>query len=311
MTKPLRHTKSGTKEVQRLLCHHIDQALKALQGNQPLSDAAVHGVRKQLKKGRADLRLLRKALGSQTYAYENTALRDAARPLTAVRDARTFMDTLDTLVEHSDVQAHALDLDRVRQALRDEYCEVRQRVLDEGNTLELLEASVQAARRRAKRWPIGRRGWSVLGAGLKRVYRNGRDAFAVAQNDPSQEHLHEWRKQVKYLWHQLQVLQPIQLGQLTALADQAHTLANALGDDHDLAILSHKFLEEPDRFPDRATMHTLADLIARRRALLQEQAMTLSHHLYEEKPRIFVDRLREYWRAWHGKAAKATPSGSS
>ena len=49
MAKPLRHTKSGTKEVQRLLCHHIDQALKALQGNQPLSDAAVHGARKQLK----------------------------------------------------------------------------------------------------------------------------------------------------------------------------------------------------------------------------------------------------------------------
>src|SRR4029453_14283857 len=107
----LRHTKSGTKEVQRLLCHHIDQALKALQGNQPLSDAAVHGARKQLKKGRADLRLLRKALGSQTYAYENTALRDVARPLTAMRDARTVMDTVERLVEHSDIQTRALDLD--------------------------------------------------------------------------------------------------------------------------------------------------------------------------------------------------------
>jgi CHAD domain-containing protein len=310
MTKPLRHTKSGTKEVQRLLYHHIDRALKALQGNQPLSAAAVHGARKQLKRGRADLRLLRKALGSQTYAYENTALRDVARPLTAVRDARALMDTLDTLVEHSGVQARALDLDRVRLALRDEYCEVRQRVLDEGNTVEILEASLRAARTRAKRWPIGRRGWAVLGAGLKCVYRNGRDAFTAAQDDPSQERLHEWRKQVKYLWHQLQVLQPIQLGQLTALADQAHTLANALGDDHDLAILSHKFLEEPDRFPDRATMHTLSDLIARRRALLQEQAMTLGHRLYEEKPRIFVGRLREYWRAWHGKASKATPLGN-
>ena len=305
MAKPLRHTKSGTKEVQRLLCHHIDQALKALQGNQPLSDAAVHGARKQLKRGRADLRLLRKALGSQTYAYENTALRDVARPLTTVRDARALMDTLDTLVEHSGVQARALDLDRVRLALRDEYCEVRQHVLTEGNTIESLEASLQAARTRAKRWPLGRRGWSVLGTGLKRIYRNGREAFAVAQNDPSQEHLHEWRKQVKYLWHQLQVLQPIQPGQLTALADQAHTLANALGDDHDLAILAHKFLEGSDKFPDHATMHTLADLIAHRRALLQEEAMALGHRLYEEKPRKFVGCLREYWRAWHGKASKA------
>ena len=198
----------------------------------------------------------------------------------------------------------------MRLALRDEYCEVRQHVLNEGNTLESLEASLQAARARAQRWPMGRRGWSVLGAGVKRVYRNGREAFAVAQEDPSQEHLHEWRKQVKYLWHQLQVLQPIQVGQLRALADQAHTLANALGDDHDLAILAQKFLEEPDKFPDRATIQTLADLMARRRALLQEQAMTLGHRLYEEKPRLFVGRLREYWRAWHGKAAKATASGS-
>jgi len=305
MAKPLRHTKSGTKEVQRLLCHHLDQALKALQESQPLSDAAVHSARKQLKKGRADLRLLRKALGSQAYAYENAALRDVARPLTAVRDARALMDTLDTLMEHSEVQAHALDLDRVRLALRDEYCEVRQHVLTEGNTIESLEASLQAARARAKRWPLGRRGWSVLGTGLKRIYRNGREAFAVAQDDPSQEHLHEWRKQAKYLWHQLQVLQPIQPGQLTALADQAHTLANALGDDHDLAILAHKFLEASDKFPDRATMHTLADLIVHRRALLQEEAMALGHRLYEEKPRKFVGRLREYWRAWHGKASKA------
>jgi len=104
----------------------------------------VHGARKQLKKGRADLRLLRKALGSQTYAYENTALRDVARPLTTVRDARALMDTLDTLVEHSGVQARALDLDRVRLALRDEYCEVRQRVLVEGNTLDSHSAPFSA-----------------------------------------------------------------------------------------------------------------------------------------------------------------------
>ena len=107
MAKPLRHTKAGTTEVQRLLCHHIDQARKALRGHQPLSDAAVHGARKQLKKGRADLRLLRKALVPQTYHYENTTLRDVARPLTTVRDARVLMDTLERLVEHGGAQAQA------------------------------------------------------------------------------------------------------------------------------------------------------------------------------------------------------------
>jgi CHAD domain-containing protein len=303
MAKLLRHTKAGTTEVQRLLCHHLDQALQTLQGDQPLADAAVHRVRKQLKKGRADLRLLREALGSQRYAYENTVLRDVARPLTAVRDARTFLDTLEKLAEHSGIQTQPLNLDRVRQALREEYGEVRQRVLDEGNTLALLEASLRAARARAQRWPLGGRGWAVLGAGVKRVYRNGRAAFAITQEEPSQEHFHEWRKQVKYLWHQLQVLQPIQLGQLTALADQAHTLADALGDDHDLALLAQKFQAASDRFPERATMATLGDLIARRRTLLQAQTLTLGHQLYDAKPRLFVDRLRASWRAWHDAAA--------
>jgi CHAD domain-containing protein len=64
--------------------------------------------------------LLRTALGSQTYAYENTALRDAARPLTTVRDARVLLDTLDTLVASSGAEAHALDLDPVRLALQEE-----------------------------------------------------------------------------------------------------------------------------------------------------------------------------------------------
>jgi CHAD domain-containing protein len=303
MTTPLRPMKSGTTEVQRLLRHHTGRALKALQGEQPLPDAAVHDARKQLKKARADLRLLRTALGSQRYAYENTALRDVARPLTTVRDARVLLDTLDTLVAHSGAEAQALDLDPVRLELREEYCAVRHSVLEEGQTLGLLEASLRAARARAKRWPLGGRGWSVLGVGLKRVYRQGRKAFAVAQEEPSPDHLHAWRKQAKYLWHQLQVLQPIQLGHLTALAEQAHTLANALGDDHDLAVLSQKFLAEPDRFPDAATMQTLAAIMTHRRTLLQEQAMTLGHCLYADPPRLFVGRLQEYWRAWRGKAS--------
>ena len=138
---------------------------------------------------------------------------------------------------------------------------------------------------------------------MKRVYRQGRAAFEIAQYEPSPDHLHAWRKQVKYLWHQLQVLQPIHPGQLTALVDQAHTLAQQLGEDHDLAVLAHTFLAHPDRFPAHATMQTLAVLMTRRRMCLQEEAMTLGHCLYADPPRLFVERLRAYWRASRGKAA--------
>jgi CHAD domain-containing protein len=301
MAKQLRNTESGTRGIRRILRQQTAQALEALHRDQQLSDEVVHEVRKQLKKVRAALRLLRKALGSRTYDRENTVFRNAARPFTEVRDARVLIDTLDTLAEHCGEQANALDLDQLRRALREHYQGVRQRVLQEDN-LGPVQAALQAARARAKRWPIGRRGWSVLGAGLKRVYRSGRDAFATAQHEPSEENLHEWRKQVKYLWHQLQMLQPLQPTWIKVLADQAHTLADYLGDDHDLAVLHRKLLEEPDTFPDRALVDALAVLIDRRRAALQEQAEVLGRCLYAEHPNMFVDRFQGYWHSWRGKS---------
>jgi CHAD domain-containing protein len=44
-----------------------------------LSGEAVHSARKELKKARATLRLLRDALSDAVYKRENAALRDAAR----------------------------------------------------------------------------------------------------------------------------------------------------------------------------------------------------------------------------------------
>src|SRR5262245_46873675 len=237
MAKQLRPQEAGTQGVRRLLRKEVGKALEALGGGGgSLSDTAVHDARKRMKKARALLRLLRPALGESTYRKENAALRDAARPLTEVRDAKVLVDTLDQLAESFAGQVDLKTLRQVRRGLRDHQREVRRRVLGEGDALGPVREALAAARRRAKRWPVGRRGWSVLGAGLRKVYRQGRDAGAAAQADPSVEHLHEWRKQAKCLWHQLQVLHPLWPAAMDERADQAHALADSLAAG-DLAIL--------------------------------------------------------------------------
>src|SRR5205814_6211686 len=100
MSEQLRDTESGAKGVRRILKKQTGKAVKALEeGGRPLSDEAVHTARKQMKKVRASLRLLREALGSRTYGRENACVRDAARPLTEVRDAGVLVDTLDKLAD--------------------------------------------------------------------------------------------------------------------------------------------------------------------------------------------------------------------
>jgi CHAD domain-containing protein len=298
MAEQLRETEAGTRGVRRILDRQIEASLEALErGDQPLGDEAVHDARKRIKKARASLRLLRNALGDRIYDDENAALRDAGRPLTEVRDARVLVDTFDKLTQGLDDQVDESALEGLRQALSDRYQKVRRQALEEGDLTPVREA-LEATQERARHWPVGRRGWSVVGDGLRRIYQRGRDAFARVREDTSVEALHEWRKQVKYLWHQFQVLRPLWPAVVEGLADQAHDLARLLGDDHDLAVLRQTLLDEAGRFAHQAALGPMVAVIDERRADLQAQALALGRRLYEEKPRALAARFKGYWRAW-------------
>jgi CHAD domain-containing protein len=285
----------------------LDRALAALAAaEQPLTDETVHDARKLLKRVRAGLRLLRPRLEPGIYKRENACFRDAAQPLTELRDATMFVDTLDKLTASFAGQVDPEVLSELRQEFADHQDEVRRRVL-EGGTLGPARESLKEARERMGRWRVGRRGWSVLGAGLKRVYRSGRDAFVAAQEDASVANLHEWRKQAKYLRHQLEVLQPLRPARIKKLVRQAQTLGDLLGDDHDLAILCARLGEEPGLFvADRPAVNELVTLVGRRRSDLQAQAFAVGRLLYADRPQAFGRYLRRYWHAWRAAAgAKA------
>jgi CHAD domain-containing protein len=301
MAIALRRSESGTQGVRRILRERIAKALEALDSTK-LSDEAVHSARKELKKTRATLRLLRDALGDAVYRRENAALRDAARPLSEVRDAKVLLDTLDMIVERYGASASALQLAGLRRALRWEYVATRRRILQRPAALQPQRDALRRIYERSARWPVGHHGWSVVGAGLKRVYREGRKVFATSRADPSPETLHEWRKQVKYLWHQLQVLKPLRSGAIGKRADEAHKLADYLGDHHDLSVLRTKVTHRGDDvFRDVEWRGALLTLIDRYRARLQDKAFVLGRRLYEKKPRVLAARFRQYWRDWHRK----------
>src|ERR1700726_1023521 len=87
----------GTHRARRITRDRIKSAVETLERKN--DDASVHAARNALKKARATLRLLRDALGKDTYQTENAALRDAARPLSEVGDGRVLRDALSSLVK--------------------------------------------------------------------------------------------------------------------------------------------------------------------------------------------------------------------
>jgi CHAD domain-containing protein len=294
-----RASEAVAKGVKRLVRRETRKALDKLTGEDLVSPVeAVHDARKRFKKVRALLRLVRDALGSKVYRRENAAYRDAGRPLTEVRDAVALVETVDDLAEHFADEVPLEPFLHLREALLARQREVQRRVLEEQDTLAQVADAVGKARKRVRDWEIEPDDWSALEGGLRRMYGRGAEAFAAARAEPADEVLHEWRKRVKDLWHQLQLLQPVRPRVMDRLADQAHALADDLGDDHNLAVLRGLFRDEREWFDDPAAVEAVLPLLERRRADLQRSAFERGEQVYREPAEAFAERVGGYWQAW-------------
>ena len=124
-------------------------------------------------------------------------------------------------------------------------------------------------------------------------------AMKQARRTPTPECLHEWRKQAKYLWHQLQLLEPMSPGPIGALADQTKKLSDYLGDDHDLAVLRAKITTHANQFPGPTGPRALLALIDRCQDRLRARAFFVGRRIYDDPPAAFTARFERYWRRWN------------
>jgi CHAD domain-containing protein len=285
--------KAAAHEARSALCEQIDEACRCLSRGQP-SDADIHDARKALKRSRATLRLVRDALAERVYRAENGTLRDAARPLSAVRDARVLIESLDDLVTRQSLEPR--ESIPFREALRHERRDLRHKLAREDHAFRRTRAMLRAARDRAAGAKLDSCGWSDLGAGLQRVYAHGRTSLRSARASCTPECLHEWRKQSKYLLHQLQLLEPIAPNAIDKIAQRAHRLSDRLGDDHDLSVLRQKALAHNSTFRSRGELDALLDAIEHRQSRLRKKALKIGAKLYDEKPARFRKRFDRYWK---------------
>src|SRR5262249_11482283 len=95
--------------VAKHLRKHVEGALEHLVKAR-VSDEDVHRARRSLKKARAALRLMRPGITDAQYRGLNATLRDAARPLSQVRDSKVLLDTLRGLEHRYGEAAHSLKL---------------------------------------------------------------------------------------------------------------------------------------------------------------------------------------------------------
>jgi CHAD domain-containing protein len=304
MSFQLRSEEPLRKSLRRIVRKQMDAVVEELTAApKGTRDEVVHEVRKSLKKIRAVLRLVRPVMGEKYYRRENACFRDAARPLTEVRDARILIETLDKLVEHFQEHIAGRSFADVRKALQDNLRAVRKRVLDEHDTFVVVAETVSQAQERVKGWTDVPNKRSSVGEGLHETCRQARAAFRDAAADPSVAKLHEWRKQIKYLRYQFEVLRPLWPERMEELAGEADRTGDLLGDDHDLAVLRQMLTRDPGPVPDEGEREVLVAFIDRRRAELEKEVLLLGERFFQDSPRELTRRLKGYWKTWRGPAS--------
>lgn len=281
-----------TRNVRR----QLEKALKYLGPKQNQSERvseneAVFEVRKCFKRIRAALRLVREELGDDLYHQENWCFRDAARPLTEIRDAHVLVEAADKLRQQVPAAMEPAVFAKIHGALIKNQREVTHRVLERDKAFVKVADVATRALARLPDWRLQRDGWAALEPGLRHVYRTGHRALALAIENASMENLHELRKQAKYLWHQLQLLEVSLSGSDKELVDQTHKLSTFLGEDHDLAVLRQTLASDPLAFGGHRVLKEVFLVIDRRRQELEAQALALARQIYKDPPKVFATRI--------------------
>ncbi|HEY4233777.1 MAG TPA: CHAD domain-containing protein [Lacipirellulaceae bacterium] len=298
MSFALRDDESVRKGVKRTVRKEFKDALDLLTYSENESvDERVHSVRKSFKRVRAIVRLVRYSLEDSEYRFENEIFRDASRPHSEIRDAKIWLETLDKLRKSSDGHPK-LAFRTASRFLVEQQKQLRKKVLKDQHGLERTSDVLKAAIQRVNDWDGISNKWQELALGIGQVYRQGRKAAKQVKLDPSVANLHEWRKQIKYLRHQLELLTPIEPTIVGTLAGHAESVGDLLGEDHDLAVLREKLSAEVAGERIARHMTVLGPLIDDERQSIQVEAIPKGKMLFRDNPKKFVNRLKNFWREW-------------
>jgi CHAD domain-containing protein len=283
---------SVRKAVRRLCCERLEDALEPL--NNGNHAEAVHNVRKEIKKLRAILRLVRAEIGKSVYNKHTDSLRNAADRLTALRDADVTLIAFDNVVRHFKRKLAPQPFPKIRVALK------KNRRVEEGRLYKNGSvASVRGILCREKDEMDGLKmkssGWRAIAPGLKKIYSRGREAFEAAGQEPTPENFHEWRKRVKDLNHQLSLICPARPRKFHTRTSKLDKLGALLGDDHDLFMLGQFVAKKFGRTPGA---RFIQDLITARQNELRSEALKLGARFYPSKPGRFCRGIGRDWKKW-------------
>lgn len=308
---PLPEFRLGAEEplpvgLKRLTMTEMSRAVSGYFEGEETFSYAVHESRKSTKRVRAVLRLIRFEIGEQIFRYEDHWMRDTARMVAPLREAYALVETFDVLDR---IFGHLLVdgvLDEVRDRLTVRRDRLEARVMEDPELVSKVVANFEKAFGRYSNWPTDPTSRNVYGTGVRdefaaiapgfhKTYEEGRAQMVGAYSAFTTHRFHEWRKTVKYLRHQMELMTPLWPEVVVGMAITFERIGELLGQDHDLALLLATLDDDAKICADPVRRSLIRALANQRRSDLQTAARVLGRRVFAEEPQSLTGRLDVYW----------------
>jgi len=288
-----------TKDFRDAACSELQQAITTIEQQPEGMDEAIHDFRKSLKKVRSLYRLVSRRV-PDFQKHENTRLRDAARSLSAIRDAAALIGTVEYLKRRARSAEEAEALGRIvsiLEARRDWMAEaesgVGQKLLEAVDTLKDAIAALDAVSFSRSRKKVTR----LIGKGWRRTARRARAAIAKCHDEASADAFHDLRKRTQDYRAYHGLLTPLWPAAMKARRAEAKKLVDILGHVHDLAVLSELVEAEPQLFTRDDDLSHLLHSITYCQQEDRREALIIAEEFFPDEPNEEAKRIKLLWRA--------------
>lgn len=279
--------------ARRVICGQVEAARQLLTGEEIDRKKVVHETRKCFKKIRATLQLL-DFNPPEKFVEESLRYRNMGQLLSNQRDADVLPETFDKLINDYTKHLEGLMLRRERS-----FIISHARALLAGENFSRIKSELVRELEKAKSavsdWRFykadSRMVTSIVPTVVKKTYSRAKDNFLTVCQNPSGDKMHNWRKRIKDLRYQSQLLCKTDLVFSSAYGKKLEKLAERLGEHHDLTLLHEEVSEHGPHARENLAVEGFVDLIAMEQSRLEDEARQVGGELFRDTPATFIKHL--------------------
>jgi CHAD domain-containing protein len=295
--------------IRRVMREQTDRAHTLLSSPVPFDATAIHETRKAVKRLRAALSLVREELGPR-YRDWISRLRAVNRCLSSVRDLDACRKILGDLrpacssSQQAVLEQLQVELTQQRTACADACGE---------DSWPAMVAELDAVHEGFTGWQNSTDGFELVRPALRQMSRRSRRLIRRLREEVDVESIHALRKLVKWRLYWLEFLQPIWPRGLAAELRLVDSLADKLGDHHDLAVLLQwvQHSATAQKASQAQSVESLQRRLQSQQKKLERRALKLARYLFAERPKAFARRWKVLWKIWRDAPQPVGQSSSA